>query len=60
MNSALDPDPESDFQIFGDSVSGLGSSKKRNCNTYSGVMIPARDPDSELDFQPFGDSRSGF
>ena len=27
-------DPESDFQFFCDSTSGVGSSKKRNHNTY--------------------------
>ena len=32
MNPAIDPDPESDLKLFGDS--GLGSSRKRNCNTY--------------------------
>ena len=31
MIPALDPDPESDFQLFVDS--GCGSSKKKNPNT---------------------------
>ena len=31
----LDPDPESDFQPFGDSGFRFGSSKKWNCNTSS-------------------------
>ena len=37
MIPALDPDPKSDFQIFGDS--GSESSKKQNHNTSTGVMI---------------------
>ena len=60
MIPALDPDMESDFQLFGDSGSGFRSSKKRNRNTYKGVMILAHDPDPESDFHPFGDSGSIF
>ena len=43
MIPAMDPDLESDFQLFGDSGSGLVSSKKWNCNSGRGVMIPATD-----------------
>ena len=35
MIMALDPDPESDFQLFGVSRSGFGSSKKQNRNIYT-------------------------
>ena len=49
MIPTLYPDRESDFQVFGDSGSGFGSSKKRN-HTTCYVMIP----DPESDFQPFG------
>ena len=37
MIPVLDPDPESDFQLFGDSGYRFGSSEKRNLNTYRGV-----------------------
>ena len=40
---ALDPDPESDCQVFADSGTGFRSSKKRNRNTYGSVMILALD-----------------
>ena len=43
--------------LFGDSGSSrFSSSKKRNHNTYRGVMILALDPDPESDLPPFGDS----
>ena len=57
MITSLDPDPESDFQLYGDSR--FGSNVKRNYNTDIGVIILAQDPDPESDFQPFGDSGSG-
>ena len=60
MIPALDPDLESDFQLFGDSVSGLKSSKKWNRTAYRGVLILALYPDAELDFALFGDSGCGF
>ena len=47
MIPALDPDPGSDFQIFGNSGSGFGPSKKQNRNTYKGFLILALDADSE-------------
>ena len=56
----LDPDPESDFQLFGDSGSGFASSKKQHSNTYRGIMNSAMDPDLKLDFQPFDNYGSGF
>ena len=52
MTSALDPDLESGFQLFGGIGSGFRYSKKRNRNTYRGVMILALEPDPESDFQP--------
>ena len=33
MIPVLDPDPESDLQLFGDSGSGFGSSKKQRPNS---------------------------
>ena len=39
VNPALDPDPESDFQFFVDSESGIGCCKMGNHNTYGGVII---------------------
>ena len=56
----LDPDPESDFQLFGDSLSGFGCNKKQNRDTYRGVMILGLDSDPESDCQPFGNCVSGF
>ena len=55
--SAMIPgqDPESDFQLFGDTGFGFGSNKKQNHNTYRGVKI--RVLDRESDFQPFGNFR---
>ena len=47
MIPALDPDPESDFLLFGESRSGFRSSKKQNHKTSVGVMIPPMDPDSD-------------
>ena len=41
-------------------ATGVGSNKKRNHNTYRGVMILSLDPDTDSDFQPFGNSGSGF
>ena len=38
---AMDPDPELDFLLFGDSGSGFRFSKKQNCITYRSVTIPA-------------------
>ena len=38
MIPALDPDPESDSLLFGDSGSGFFSIKKRNSITYTGRM----------------------
>ena len=58
MIQALDPDPESNFKLFGNS--GFGSSIKQNHNTYRGVVISAPDLDPELDFLPLCDSRSGI
>ena len=55
MISAVDPDPELDYQLFGDSGSRFESSKNGKVTPKS-VMIPALDPDPELDFQPFGNS----
>ena len=55
MILALDPDLVVDFQLFCDSGSGFGSSKKRNQNAYRSVMILVLDPDQESDFQPFCD-----
>ena len=63
MILALDPDPEYDFKLFGNSGSRFGSSKKRNHNTYGGVITLAQDPDvpdPESDYQPFGDSGIGI
>ena len=56
MVPPLNPDPESDFQLFGDSRSGFGPRKKWNCNTYWGGMILALDPY----FQPFNHSAFRF
>lgn len=56
MIPALDPDPELDFQLYGDSRSGFGSSKKWNCKSCRGVLTPAQDPDPRCDFQPIGKS----
>ena len=44
MIPGLDPDPETDFQPFGDSKPGFGSSKKWNRNTSNGcpLSIPTR------------------
>ena len=56
----LDLDPELEFQLFGDSGSRFGSSKKWNRNTFRGVLILGLDPDTESDFLPFGNSESGF
>ena len=42
MITSLDPDPESDFQLYGDSR--FGSNVKRNYNTDIGVIILAQDP----------------
>ena len=53
MSPALDPDPESDFPIFGDSGSGFVSSIKRNRNI--GVMIGTMDTNQSY-FQPFAAS----
>ena len=50
MILSLDPDLESNFQLFGGSGSGLGSSKGRNHNIYSGIMIPALDPEPDRVF----------
>ena len=41
MILALEPDPESDFEHFGDSGSGFGSNKNGSRNTYEGVMFLA-------------------
>ena len=49
MNPALDP--ESDFQLFDDSVSVFGSSKKRNLSTNRVVMIPGYEPDQNWIFR---------
>ena len=43
----LDPDLESDFQLFGYS----GSYKKQHHNTYRGFTIPALDLNPESDYQ---------
>ena len=51
-----DPDPESDFQLVGDSRSEFGSSKNLNPNTFTSVKNPALDPNPEEDFQLFSDS----
>ena len=53
---ALDTDPESDCQLFGNFGSGFGSRTKQNCKIYRSVIILGLDPDPELDFQPFGSS----
>ena len=45
MNQALDPDSESDFQLFGDWGSVFGSSTNRNHNTYRDVRILSLDLD---------------
>ena len=58
MIPALDPEPELDFQLFGDSGSRFRSSKQQNCNTYRDVRIRGLEPES--DFQPFGDSETGI
>ena len=42
MIPALDPNPDSDFQIFDNSRSR--SCRKQICITYRVVMIPALDP----------------
>ena len=55
---ALDPGQESDFQLFDESGSGFGSSKKRKHYIYRGVMILDLHPDQELDFQPYVNSGS--
>ena len=60
MTTDLEPDPESDFQLFGDSRYGLRSNKNWNCNNYRAVMILALDPDPKSHCQPFADSQSGF
>ena len=39
VRGVMNPDPESDFQLFGDSRSGFRSSKKWNHNNYGAVMI---------------------
>ena len=36
---SLDPDPELEFSLFGDSGSGFGSSKKWNRNTYPMIHL---------------------
>ena len=56
MIHALDPDPVTYFQIFGDSGFGFGSSKKWKRNT----IILALAPDLKSDFTPFGNFRSGY
>ena len=58
MIPALDLNPESDFQLFGDS--GFGSNKKRNHKAYRGVIIPAMDSVPKLDFRFFDYSGTRF
>ena len=61
MILALDPDSESDLQLFGDSGTRFRSDKNQNCSAYTSDVIPVLDPDPESDFQPHGgDSRYGF
>ena len=52
-----DSNPESDFQLFGDSGSGFGTSKSQTHDSYRGVMILALYLDLESNFHPFGDFR---
>ena len=58
MIPALDPDLESDLQLFGDSRSGFGSNKNLHHNTSLEVLGLDVDPVSDL--QSFGNSESGF
>ena len=58
MIPALDPDQESDFQLFGDSGSRFGSCKNRNHNRCRVFMLPALDQDPDSDSQSNGDSES--
>ena len=60
MIPALDPDPESEFQLFGNSNSGFESNRNCHYYTYTGIMLLALDPDQESDFQPFGYSLPRF
>ena len=60
MIPALDPDPESEFQLFGNSNYGFESNRNGHHNTYTGIMLGIIRSDQESDFQPFGYSLSRF